>query len=64
LHPVVLEFKVGQFHHQNALTLGRCLATAPPRPASVAEERAALLISKANAAAEAGLRQQYRAKVL
>ena len=59
LHDVVPQFKIGQFHHQNAVTFGQCLATGAPPPASVAEGRAALLmIVKAYAAAGSGHRQQ------
>ena len=60
VHDVVPQFKIGQFHHQNALTFGLCLATGALPPASVAEGRAALLmILKAYAAAESGQRQQF-----
>jgi len=60
VHDVVPQFKIGQFHQQNALTFGHCLATGALPPASVAEGRAALLmIIKAYAAAQSGHRQQF-----
>jgi myo-inositol 2-dehydrogenase / D-chiro-inositol 1-dehydrogenase len=59
LHDVVPQFKVGQFHHQNAVTFAECLTTGAAPPASVAEGRAALLmIVKAYAAAGSGQRQK------
>jgi myo-inositol 2-dehydrogenase / D-chiro-inositol 1-dehydrogenase len=60
VHDIVPQFKIGQFHHQNALTFGHCLATGRPPPASVTEGRAALLmIVKAYAAARTGRRQYF-----
>jgi predicted dehydrogenase len=51
-------FKIGQFHHQNAIRFLHCLRTGAPPPASLADGRAALLmIEAAYRAARLGVRQ-------
>lgn len=51
-------FKLGQFHHQNAIGFLRCLRTGERPPAGLAEGRAALLmIESAYRAARTGQRQ-------
>lgn len=55
---VTPRFKLGQFHHQNAIGFVHCLRTGEPPPAGLAEGRAALLmIETAYAAARTGTRQ-------
>lgn len=61
VHDITPQFKLGRFHHQNAIAFTRCLlgdGVAPP--ASVAEGRAALeMIVKAYEAARTGQRQYF-----
>lgn len=55
---IVPQFKIGQFHHQNAIRFLHCLRTGEPPPAGVADGRAALLmIEAAYRAARLGSRQ-------
>ncbi len=56
---VIPQFKVGQFHHQNAIRFLHCLRTGEQPPAGVADGRAALLmIEAAYRAARLGSRQK------
>lgn len=60
VHDTVPQFKIGQFHQQNAHAFARCLETSSPPPASFNEGRAALsMITKAYAAAQSGQRQRF-----
>lgn len=55
---VIPRFKIGQFHHQNAIRFLQCLRTGEPPPAGLADGRAALLmIESAYRAARHGSRQ-------
>ena len=55
---VTPRFKLGQFHHQNAIRFLRCLRTGSAPPAGLMEGRAALLmIEAAYRAARTGVRQ-------
>ncbi len=55
---VTPRFKLGQFHHQNAIGFLHCLRTGDRPPAGLAEGRAALMmIEAAYRAARAGVRQ-------
>ncbi|MCA0423042.1 MAG: Gfo/Idh/MocA family oxidoreductase, partial [Proteobacteria bacterium] len=53
-------FKLGQFHHQNAIAFLACLRTGKPPPATLADGRAALeMITTAYRAAATGTRQIF-----
>lgn len=55
---VTPRFKLGRFHHQNAIAFLACLRSGAPPPAGLAEGRAALaMIMAAYAAARTGARQ-------
>lgn len=59
---VVPRFKLGQFHHQNAIGFLHCLRSGEAPPAGLADGRAALLmIEAAMRAARTGTRQAVRA---
>jgi predicted dehydrogenase len=61
-HGVTPRFKLGRFHHQNAIAFARCLATGAAPPASVGEGRDALaLILGAYEAARTGRRHSIGA---
>ena len=56
---VTPRFKLGQFHHQNAIAFAGCLVDGSAPPASVEDGRKALLlIQRAYEAARTGCRQQ------
>jgi predicted dehydrogenase len=57
--PVVPQFKLGRFHHQNAIAFARCLLDGATPPATIEDGRRALLmIERAYAAAATGQRQE------
>ncbi|MFO1147502.1 MAG: Gfo/Idh/MocA family oxidoreductase [Alsobacter sp.] len=60
---VVPRFKLGQFHHQNAIGFLHCLRSGEPPPAGIAEGRATvLMIEAAMRAARTGMRQPVAAE--
>lgn len=62
---VTPRFKLGRFHHQNAIAFLDCLRTGKPPPAGLAEGRAALsMIMGAYKAAETGARQPIAAPAM
>jgi len=60
-HDVIPRFKLGQFHHQNAIVFAQCLKGHREPPATAEDGRnALLLISRAYDAARSGMRQAVR----
>ncbi len=59
VHDLTSRFKLGQFHHENAIAFAGCLVDGSVPPASVEDGRKALLlIQRAYEAARTGCRQQ------
>jgi predicted dehydrogenase len=58
VHDIVPRFKIGEFHHQNAIAFARCLSEGALPPATVRDGRnAQLLVERAYEAARTGRRQ-------
>jgi predicted dehydrogenase len=60
VHDVTPRFKLGRYHHQNAIAFAACLATGAPPPASLAEGWAAQeMIERAYQSAREGRRVSF-----
>jgi predicted dehydrogenase len=58
-HDIVPRFKIGEFHHQNAIAFARCLNEGTPPPATLRDgSNALLMIERAYEAARTGRRRE------